>query len=188
MKAINLLKISALIFCLNLPIPITASSIQNNANENKQSEISIPDYETYVIYADMKDENEVKEKAQAVFDLYGSSIIVEVRDYHELSKNPNISEYALLGTGRWVTNSRTYFIGHITYATEGTIKCFVVEEMPPSVSGCSGKVTVAGNGVKFVSKSLYNTNKTSAYMNWSVKVSDPYAGTTTLSYTVPLYG
>lgn len=187
MKAIRGLKISALICCMLFPAQITASSIRNNTNENDISKTPISEYETYVVYADMKDESEVKKKAQAIFDLYGSSIIVEVRDYNELNKHLDISEYSLLGTGRWVSNSRTYFIGHITYATEGTIKCFVVEEMPPLVSGCSGKVTIAGNGVTFVSKSLYNTNKTSAYMRWSVKVSDPYAGTTTLSYTVPLY-
>ncbi|MEG0409073.1 MAG: hypothetical protein RR623_09380 [Bacilli bacterium] len=146
------------------------------------------DAEIITIYEDLSNETAVKMKVQEIFDNHKELVIVEAIDISEQNNGNKLENISPLGNGRWVENTRSYFIGHITYATSGTISCYVVEELPPVVSGCSGTVNIYGGGIEFVSKNLYNTNKTSAYMEWVVRVTDPISGNAaTLAYEVPLY-
>ena len=113
------------------------------------------------VFANLDNQIEVNSVVQNAFDSYNADI-VRVLDIR--------NQYNLLA------------------ADEGTIKCYVVQTSKPSVSSCSGSVYVAGNGVKFVSKSVSNNNSLSARLNWTIRL-EASSGSipTTKSHSVGLY-
>lgn len=145
------------------------STNQIQANSNSSS------YKLITIYSDSTNKEAMLKDVQDTFDKYGNNIIVEVRDVNEDKTNLLLQTRA----AKTVTNYRSYFIGHITYATDGRITCKVDGS---KVSGCTSKVTTYGNGVNFVSKTIYNKTKKSAYLYWQVRV-----GNTIFAYQTPLY-
>lgn len=159
---------------------------------DENSEEEAKDYSEYpiiTIQADLNNEKEVEEKAQAVFNEYGKEVIIEIVDIDRNNVRDILDFSATKSNGRWVTNRRTYLLGTYGAGTEGSISCFVVEELPTSVSGCSGSVKVRGSNVVFLTKTIYKNNTLSANMTWSVKVkSDTFPYTeTVMSFNVPLY-
>ncbi|MGB4985388.1 MAG: hypothetical protein WBO70_06410, partial [Erysipelotrichaceae bacterium] len=102
-----------LILCFLLPISTYA--------ENQNSIIS-EDYTTIIVYANSNDRSDVERKASEAFKKFGKNIIVEVRDYEEAYskgiEHPDINPTR-------VSNYRSYFIGHLTYSTDGRISCYV---------------------------------------------------------------
>ncbi|MFV0380676.1 MAG: hypothetical protein ACK5KR_00340 [Breznakia sp.] len=182
----NIFKIKKLSVVLTLCLLMSFASannlfaIEGNTNLNSKD---IEEWKVITVYADLSNRAEVVSSAQEVFDVHGNKVVVEVRDNNELTTASPIRNGALstraVPDGFWKSNYASYFIGHITYATDGRIKGWV---QGSRVLGLRGTVSIYGKGIKFVSKTFHKATSLSAYMRWTIKV-----GTTTLSYKVSLY-
>lgn len=164
-----------LYLCLSLCL---MSLLSFNEIHAQESEAVVSDMKVITIQSDLNNIEETHDKVEQMFQKYGNNIIVEVLDTNNLSEQ-EFNNLLYLKAGNWVTNRRSYFIGHITYATEGILTCYVNGN---SVSQCSGKVNVYGNGITFKRKIIQNGTTRSASLYWELGV-----GTATLGYRTPLF-
>lgn len=169
MKKIKIL--FALLFTISLiPISIKANDEESN----------IYNYETITITSDLSNKQETDKKVQEVFDKYGNNVIVEVNDINNKTITSNTR-----ATGKWVTNKKRFYVGHIIYSTQGTIKCFVAGN---KISTCSGVVENAIHGnFKMTKKEIQKNNTKQASLYWELSFYASGSKPAVLGYRTPLY-
>lgn len=170
-KIFRIFTLACFLVLLNLAFVPATHAFTDDVRDNEK---------IITVFANLDNQIEVNSVVQNAFDSYNADI-VRVLDIR--------NQYNLLATDEgWVTNSAQYYYGDMIHGSKGTIKCYVVQTSKPSVSSCSGSVYVAGNGVKFVSKSISNNNSLSARLNWTIRL-EASSGSipTTKSHSVGLY-